>query len=69
MCADGPDCGPALKVGAASAGIGAAIGAGIDALLNKGGRVLYWSRQQTLSLTISPLAGKGRQGALVSVRF
>lgn len=69
MCADGPDCGPSLQVGTAAAGIGAAVGAGIDALLNKRGRVLYRSRQQTLSLRLSPLAGKDRQGILVSVRF
>jgi hypothetical protein len=68
-CDNGPDCSYALKVGAGYAGIGAAIGAGIDALVNKAGRVLYRSRQQTRSLTLSPLLGKDRQGALVSVRF
>ena len=40
-------------------GLGAAIGAGIDALVSRGGRALW----------ISPLAGKDRQGVLVSVRF
>jgi hypothetical protein len=70
MCADGPDCGPSVQVVSVAAGIGAAIGAGIDALLNNRGKVLYrLSRQQTFSLTISPLAGKDRQGVLASVRF
>jgi len=69
MCADGPDCGPVVHVIGISAGIGAAIGAGIDALMKNRGRVLYRSRQQTLSLTISPLAGRDRQGVLASVRF
>ena len=69
MCYDGPDCGPWLMVGAETAGIGAAIGAGIDALVNKGGKVIYRSPQQTPELTISPLLGKDRQGVLVSVHF
>ena len=68
-CHNGPDCSYALKVGAGYAAIGAAIGAGIGALSNKGGRVVYRSRQQTRSLTFSPILGKDRQGALVSVRF
>jgi hypothetical protein len=69
MCADGPDCGPSVQVVGVGAGIGAAIGAGVDALLNNRGKVLYRSRQQTFSLTISPLAGKDRQGVRASVRF
>lgn len=46
-----------------------AIGAGIDALVNKGGNVLYASPRQTRSLMLSPVLGKDRQGVLVSVRF
>ena len=69
MCADGPDCGPSFQVVGIAAGIGAAIGAGIDALMDNRGRVLYRSRQQTFSLTISPLAGKHHKGILASVRF
>ena len=69
MCYDGPDCGNWLMVGTETAGIGAAIGAGIDALVNKGGKVIYRSPQQTPGLTLSPLLGKDRQGVLVSVRF
>jgi hypothetical protein len=69
MCADGPDCGPSVQVVGIAAGIGAAIGAGIDAVLKNRGKVLYRSRQQTFSLTISPLVGAHRQGVLGSVRF
>ena len=69
MCADGPDCGPSIQVVGIAAGIGAAIGAGIDALLSNHGKVLYRSRQHTLSLTIAPFAGGGRQGVLARVRF
>ena len=68
-CRNGPDCSYALKVGAGYAGLGVAIGAGIGAMLSKGGRVVYRSRQHTRSLILSPLLGKDRQGALVSVRF
>jgi hypothetical protein len=50
-------------------GLGTAIGAGIDALVNRGGKVLYASPRQTRRLIISPLIGRDRQGALVSVRF
>lgn len=69
MCADGPDCGPSVQVVSIAAGIGAAIGAGIDALLNNRGRVLYRSRQPAFSLTIAPFAGEHRQGVMASVRF
>lgn len=48
-------------------GLGTAVGAGIDALLNRGRKVPYGS--QTRRLMISPVLGKDRQGALVSVRF
>ena len=50
-------------------GLGSAIGAGIDALVNKGGKILYASRRQTRRLMISPVLAKDRQGAQVSVRF
>ena len=50
-------------------GLGTAIGAGIDALVNKGGKVLYASPRRTRGLMLSPLLEKDRQGALVSVRF
>ena len=50
---------------------GALIGAGIDALVNRGGKVLYGAPRRTRRLTISPVLvlGKDRQAALVSVRF
>jgi hypothetical protein len=69
MCADGPDCGPSVQVVSIAAGIGAAIGAGIDALFDNRGRIIYRPRRQAFSLTISPFAGEHRQGVLASVRF
>ena len=50
-------------------GLGSAIGAGIDALVNRGGKLLYASARPIRRVTISPVLGKDRQGALVSVRF
>jgi hypothetical protein len=50
-------------------GVGAAIGAGIDALVNKRGKVLYAPRRQTAGVTVSPVLGKDQQGVLVSIRF
>ena len=69
MCADGPGCGPSVQVVGIAAGMGAAIGAGIDALLSNRGRVLYRSRRQTASLMISPLVAHRLHGVLASVRF
>lgn len=51
-----------------SVGVGAAIGAILDALTGSR-EVLYMSPQQRPDLTLSPVLGKDRQGALVSVRF
>ena len=48
-------------------GLGAAVGAGIDALI--GGRVLYRPRQTGRRLTISPLATRAQQGVIVAIRF
>ena len=50
-------------------GLGTAVGAGIDALVNRGGKILYASPRQTRRLMIFPVLGKGRRGARVSVRF
>jgi hypothetical protein len=47
-------------------GLGTAVGAGIDALVN---RLLYRSPRQTRRLMFSPVVEKDRKGALVSVRF
>lgn len=51
-----------------SVGLGAAIGAVLDALTGSR-EVLYVSPQQRSDLTLSPVLGKDRQGVLVSVRF
>lgn len=69
MCADGPDCGPALSVVAMTAGIGAAIGAGIDAFVGKGGKVLYQAPQGTRRLRIAPLIGRDAKGISGSMSF
>jgi hypothetical protein len=53
----------------AAIGLGTALGAGIDALTKKRGKVLYASPRQNTGVTISPLLGKDRQGVLVYVRF
>ena len=50
-------------------GLGSAIGAGIDALVNRGGTLVYAAPRPPRRVTISPVLGKDRQGALVSVRF
>jgi hypothetical protein len=50
-------------------GLGSAVGAGIDALVNRGGKLLYASPRPIPRVTISPVIGKNRQRALVSVRF
>jgi hypothetical protein len=69
MCADGPDCGPSLAFGAMTMGIGTAVGAGIDALVGIGGRVLYRSPQGTGRVRFSPFSGEDVKGLAVSVSF
>jgi hypothetical protein len=54
---------------AVAIGLGTATGAGIDALLNRRGKVLYPSPRHAAGVTVSPLLGKDRQGVLVSIRF
>jgi hypothetical protein len=49
-------------------GAGAAIGAGLDALIGRG-KVLYRRRQRASRLTVAPLASRNRQGVVVSLRF
>lgn len=46
-------------------GAGAAIGAGVDALIGR--RVLYRSGSSTVKLTIAPVVTADRHGALISV--
>jgi hypothetical protein len=50
-------------------GLGTAIGAGIDALVNRRGKVLYAASGQTASITVSPSLAKDRRGMFVSIRF
>jgi hypothetical protein len=50
-------------------GLGAAIGAGIDALRTKRGKLVYASPRQTTAMRVLPLLEKHRQGALVCLRF
>jgi hypothetical protein len=52
-----------------SVGLGAAIGAGIDALINKSGKVLYRSPRHAVNLGVTPLLQRHRQGVSLSVRF
>ena len=54
---------------AVAIGLGTAIGAGIDALVNRGGRVLYAAPPQRQTPLISLVLGHYRRGALVSLRF
>jgi multidrug efflux pump subunit AcrA (membrane-fusion protein) len=50
-------------------GLGTAIGAGIDALTSREGKLLYAAPRQRRGLMISPLIEKHRQAAFVSFRF
>ena len=54
---------------AVAVGLGTAIGAGIDALRAKGGKLLYASPRQTAAMRVMPLLERNRQGALVRIRF
>ena len=60
-----PDNGAIFAV---AIGLGTAVGAGIDALID-GSRVLYRSGQQQRRVTVAPIATAHRQGVRVSVRF
>ena len=50
-------------------GLGTAIGAGIDALRTKGGKLLYASSRQSAEVQVLPLLDNNRQGVLVCIRF
>jgi hypothetical protein len=50
-------------------GLGTAIGAGVDALRTKGGKLLYASPRQTTEIRVLPLLERNRLGALVCIRF
>jgi hypothetical protein len=49
-------------------GLGAAAGAGIDALITRR-QVIYRARPGESRLSVSPVLGAGRRGAAVTVRF
>lgn len=67
--------GPVLTGVLLFGGLGAAIGAGIDGLVGKVGRLVYTSRQppvqsqQRTGVFVSPLISKDRQSVRVLVRF
>jgi hypothetical protein len=50
-------------------GLGTAVGTIIDAFVNRGGKIVYPSPRRTRRVMISPVFGKNRHGARVSVRF
>ncbi|HEX6974948.1 MAG TPA: hypothetical protein VF147_11130 [Vicinamibacterales bacterium] len=65
---DGGDVqvGPAIAGGVIFAGVGAAAGAGIDALIRR--QQVIYRRPGAARVSLSPLAG-GRRGAALTVRF
>ena len=50
-------------------GVGTAIGAGIDALRTRGGRLVYASPRARPTVRVLPMLERNRQGAVVCVRF
>jgi hypothetical protein len=50
------------------AGMGAAAGAGIDALITHR-YVVYRGGAAKTSVRVSPLIGRGRHGAMITLRF
>ena len=54
---------------AVAIGLGTAIGAGIDALINRRGTLLYMASREPAAVAVSPILGKDRHGVLVAVRF
>ena len=68
LCEGDDGCAVLLPVvgGAFYGGIGAAIGAGIDALIKK---TIDVSRQPRASVTLAPVFGPNQQGIRVSIRF
>lgn len=67
---DGGDViiGTAIAGGVVSAGMGAAAGAGIDALITHK-QVIYRKNPRQNSVSVSPLFGRGRRGAAVTLTF
>ena len=58
----------AIAGGVLFAGLGAAAGVGIDALIS-GRQVIYQKPAGRSTVSVSPVLGHGRQGAAVMVRF
>ena len=58
----------AIAGGVLFAGLGAAAGVGIDALIS-GRRVIYQKPAGRSTVSVSPVFGHGRQGAAVTVKF
>jgi hypothetical protein len=50
------------------AGLGAAIGVGIDALV-RGNTLIYARSPPSAKVTLSPILGRGRTGALLAIGF
>lgn len=67
---DGGDViiGTAITGGILFAGLGAAAGVGIDALITRK-QVIYRKSSRETRVSVSPLFGRGRRGAVVSVTF
>jgi hypothetical protein len=60
--------GTAVAGGVLFAGMGAAAGAGIDALITRR-QVIYRKASGENSVSVSPLFGRGRRGAAITVTF
>ena len=67
---DGGDVivGTAIAGGVLAAGMGAAAGAGIDALITHR-QVIYRKTTSENSVSVSPVFGRGRRGAAITVTF
>ena len=67
---DGGDViiGAAIAGGVLFAGVGAAAGAGIDALITRN-QVIYRKSARETRVRVSPLLGCGRRGAAITVQF
>lgn len=50
-------------------GLGAAIGAGVDAVTARSGRLVYASRRKTAPVQVVPVITRQRQGVRVRIRF
>jgi hypothetical protein len=65
---DEPSAGAVAALTAIYGGMGAGIGAGVDALISK--RVVIFERQSArTSLVVTPILSPGRKGALLSIGF